>query len=147
MVLSSRVHLTNPELTIFNMIDQESQSMAAAVTVKAASDIMVRFFLAMLNAWGRSDVKVFLRSDQEVSLSLILGEVQAERQQRTLVERSPVESPATMGAMERANRTLGEMLRTLKHATETRVGGRLDTDHPLSARWHDIAVGSSAGIT
>ena len=33
-----------------------------------------------------------------------------------------------MGAMERANRTMGEMLRTMKHATETRVGGRLETD-------------------
>ena len=36
-----------------------------------------------------------------------------------------------MGAMERANRTVGEMLRTMKHATETRVGGRLETGHPL----------------
>ena len=36
-----------------------------------------------------------------------------------------------MGAMERANTTMGEMLRTMKHATETRVGGRLETDHPL----------------
>ena len=33
--------------------------------------------------------------------------------------------------MERANLILGEVLRTLKHATETRVGGRLETDHPL----------------
>ena len=51
--------------------------------------------------------------------------------QNTLLERSPVESHATMGAMERANRTLVEILRTMKHAAETRVGGRLDTDHPL----------------
>ena len=99
--------------------------------MKAASETLVRFFLAMLDAWGRSDVKVLLRSDQEVTLTLILREVQARRQQRTLVERSPVESHATMGAMERANRTMGEMLRTMKHATETRVGGRLETDHPL----------------
>ena len=80
----------------------------------------------MLDAWGRSDVKVLLRSDQEVTLTLVLREVQARRQQRTLVERSPVESHATMGAMESANRTMGEMLRTMKHATETRVGGKLD---------------------
>ena len=106
--------------------------MAAAGTVKAPSDILVRFFLAMLDAWGRSDVKVLLRSDQEVTLSLILREVQARRQQRTLVERSPVESHATMGAMERANPTLGEMWRTLKHATETRAGGRLETDQPIN---------------
>ena len=100
MFLSSRVHLVNPGLTVFNMMDIESQSTAAALTVKAASETLVRFFLAMLDAWGRSDVKVLLRSDQEVTLTLILREVQARRQQRTLVERSPVESHATMGAME-----------------------------------------------
>ena len=105
--------------------------MAAADTGKAANNILVRFFLAMLDAWGRSDVKVLLRAEQGVTLSLILREVQARRQQRTLVERSPVESHATMGAMGRVNRTLGEMLRTLKHATEARVRGRLETDHPI----------------
>ena len=42
-----------------------------------------------------------------------------------------MDSHATMGAMERANQTLGEMLRTMKHATQMRVGGRLETDHPL----------------
>ena len=118
MFLSSRVHLVNPRLTIFNMMDRESQSKAAALTVKAASETLVRFFLAMLDAWGRSDVKVLLRSDQEVTLTLILREVQAKRQQGTLIERSPVETHATMGAMERANRTMWEMLRTMKHATE-----------------------------
>ena len=51
MFLSSRVHLVNPGLTIFNMMDRESQSMAAALTVKAASETLVRFFLAMLDAW------------------------------------------------------------------------------------------------
>ena len=73
------MHLTNPGLTIFNMIGRESQSVAAAVTVKAASDTMMRFFLAMLDAWGRSDVKMLLRSDQDVTLSLILCQVQARR--------------------------------------------------------------------
>ena len=77
MFLSRRVHLASPGLTILNMIDKESQSMAAALSVKAASDLLVRFFLAMLNAWGRSDVEVLLRSDQEVTLTLILSEVQA----------------------------------------------------------------------
>ena len=146
MFLSSRVHLVNPGLTIFNMIDRESQSMAAALTVKAAGETLVRFFLAILDAWGRSDVKVLLRSDQEVTLTLILREVQARRQQRTLVERSPVESHATMGAMERANRTMGEMLRTMKHATETRVGGRLETDHPLISWMIRHCCWSFAGI-
>ena len=35
----------------------------------------------MLDAWERPDVKVLLRSDQEVTLTLILREVQAGRQQ------------------------------------------------------------------
>ena len=58
-----------------------------------------------------------------------------------------IESHATIGAMERTNLILGEVLRTLKHATETRVGGRLETDHTSFAGWYDIAVGSFAGIT
>ena len=58
MSLSSRVHRASPGLTIFNMIDRESQSMAAAPSVKAASGLLVRFFLAMWDAWERSDVKV-----------------------------------------------------------------------------------------
>ena len=115
MFLSSRIQLASPGLTIFNMVDRESQSdretqsKAAALTVKAASEILVEFFLAMLDAWRRSEVKVKLRSDQKKSLSLILREVQARRRQRTLLERSPVESHATMGAMERATRTLGDV--------------------------------------
>ena len=48
--LSSRVHLVSFRLAIFNMIDMGSQSMAAALSVKAASDLLVRFFLAMLDA-------------------------------------------------------------------------------------------------
>ena len=110
--LTCRVHLVNPGLTIFNMLDRESQSMVAALNVKAANGPLVRVFLAMLDAWGRSDDKVLPRSDQEVTLTLIVREVQARRQ-RTLVERSRVESHATMGAMERANQTLVEMLRTI----------------------------------
>ena len=131
MFLTSRVHLVNPGLTIFNMIGRESQAMATALYMKAASDLLVRFFLAMLDAWGRSEVMVLLRADLEVTVTLILREVQARRSQNTLLGRSPVESHATMGAMERANRTLGEILRTMNHATETRVGGRLGADHPV----------------
>ena len=52
-----------------------------------------------------------------------------------------MESHATMGAMERANRTLGEMLRTLKHTTETRLGGRLETDYSLTSWYHVRADG------
>ena len=133
MLLTSRVHLVNPGLTIFNMIDRESQAMAEALRVNAASDLLVRLFLAVLDAWGRSDVKVFLRADQEMTVTLIIREVQARRRPNTLLERSPVVSHATM---ERA---------PSKHATETRVGGMTRITH-LSTGWCDV-VGSFAGIT
>ena len=45
------------------------------MSVKAASDLLVRFFLAMLDAWGRSDVRVLPRAVQEVTLALLLREV------------------------------------------------------------------------
>ena len=54
MFLTSRVHLANLGMSIFNMIDRESQAMAAALFVKAASDLLVRLFLAMLVAWERA---------------------------------------------------------------------------------------------
>ena len=41
MFLSSRVHHASPGLTIFDMIDRESQSLAAALSVKAASDLLL----------------------------------------------------------------------------------------------------------
>ena len=72
--------------------------MEAALSVKAASYLLVRFFLAMLDVWGRPDVKVLLRSDQEVTLTLDLREVRARRPQRTLVERSPVERSRDHGS-------------------------------------------------
>ena len=72
MPLSSRVQLASPGWIIFGTIEVESQSMVVAVAAKAASDILVRLFLAMLEAWGRSDAKMLLPSEQEVTLSLIL---------------------------------------------------------------------------
>ena len=43
MFLTSRVHLGNPGVAIFNVIDSQSQAMAAALCVKAASDRLVSF--------------------------------------------------------------------------------------------------------
>ena len=117
----SRVHLVNPDLTTFYMIDRESQALAAALCVKAASDLVVRLFLAILDAWGRSEIKVVLCADQEVTVTL--REELARRRRSTPLECSPAESHATKGATERVNRTLGEMLRT---TTATREGSPTD---------------------
>ena len=74
----SRVACTaNPGRTIFNIVDQESQAMAAALSGKAAT--AVRFFLAIFGFWRRSEVRGLLRADQEVPVTLVLVEAQARR--------------------------------------------------------------------
>ena len=117
--------------TIFNMTEVESQPMEATTTAKTTSDILVRLFLAVLYTWGRLDDKSLSRPDQEVTLSLVLREAQERHLHRSLTERSLMKSHAIIDAMERANHTLGEALRTLTHATGTRVGSRSETDEPL----------------
>ena len=52
--------MVNRGLTTFNMVERESQAMAAALCVKAASELLVRFFLSVLDAWERSEVKGLL---------------------------------------------------------------------------------------
>ena len=70
MPLLSRVQLASPGWIIFNTTEMESQT-TTMVTAKAASDTLVRFSLAMLYVWGRSDAKSLLRPDQDVTLNLI----------------------------------------------------------------------------
>ena len=104
--------------------------MAAALCVKAASELLVRFFLSILDASGRSEVKVLMRADQEETVTLVLRGVLARRTQGTWLERSPGDSHATVGPMERASRTLGEILSTM-NKQQRQDGRRLDTDDPL----------------
>ena len=53
--------------------------MPAALCVKAVTEILVRLFQAILDVWERSEVKVLLRADQEVTVTLkvVQGEAQA----------------------------------------------------------------------
>ena len=53
---------------MFNMVDQQSQAMAAAFCVKAASALLERFILATLDL-----------CDQEVTVTLVLHDVQTRR--------------------------------------------------------------------
>ena len=91
---------------------RESQAMAAVLCVKAACELLVRFFVGVLDLWRRSDVKLPLRADQEVTVTLVLREVKARRKQGTFLEGSPVDSHSTMGGMEEQTVFLGELLRT-----------------------------------
>ena len=43
MFLTRRVHLVHPGLTMFNMVGRESQAIAAALCVKAATKLLARW--------------------------------------------------------------------------------------------------------
>ena len=62
-----------------------------------------------------------MRADQETSLTTLLDEIKARRAQ-TLVERTAVESHQSIGAVERMNREVAGLLRTLKAALDPRIG-------------------------
>ena len=96
---------------------------AAALCVKAATDLLVCFFVVILHVWRRSVVKVIVRADQEVTVTLMLKRGSGEKEARHPAGRSLVDSLASMEAMEHANRALGELMRTTKHAAETKDGG------------------------
>ena len=63
-----------------------------------------------------------LHADQEVTVILVLKEVPANRKSAGYGSVRQY-SQASMGAMDQATRTSGELLRTMRHAT-TQVGGR-----------------------
>ena len=65
-----------------------------------------------------------LKADQEWSLTLLLDEIKSRRA-GTLVERAPIGSHQSVGTVERANREIAGMVRTMKGALEARIGDTL----------------------
>ena len=55
---------------------------AAALCVKAATDLLVCFFVVILHVWRRSVVKVIVRADQEVTVTLMLKRGSGEKEAR-----------------------------------------------------------------
>ena len=74
-----------------------------------------------------------LRADPETSLTTVLAEIKARRAE-TWVERTAVESHQSTGAVERVNREVAGLLRTLKAALEARISGKVALDHDF-IRW------------
>ena len=134
MFLTRRVHLVHPGPTIFNMVDRESQAVAAALCEKAAIELLARFVLAIFDVWVRSEVKALLRADQEVTVTL--KEVQARREAGHPAGTFASGQSRVHGRHGTASRTLGELLRTTKHATEPEAD-RIQSTPPRSGGWCD----------
>ena len=78
--------------------------------------------------------RVVLRSDQEPALQDLLEEVARKRGDLpTVIESSPVGESQSNGFIERAVRSVEEMVRTHKLALESRLGERIAVDHPAIA--------------
>ena len=88
-------------------------------------------------AWGLASEALVLRADQETSLTTLLDEIKARRT-NTLVARTVVVSNCSIGAAERVNREVADLLRTPKTALEAQIGGKLTTS---SAGWFGIRRG------
>ena len=105
-------------------------AVAATQCSKRAIANLAAFLMGQLAAWGLASGALVVRADQETSLTTLLDEIKARRPE-TLVERTAVESHQSIGAVERMNREVGGLLRTLKAALEARIGAKMGLDHDL----------------
>ena len=71
--------------------------------------------------------RVVLRSDQESALQDLMGEVRGDLP--TVLEASPAGDSQSNGFVERAVRSIEEMVRTHKIALEVKIGGKLNIKH------------------
>ena len=83
-----------------------------------------------LRPGGLDTGTLVLRADQETSLTALLDEIKARRA-KTLLERTVVGSYPSIVAVERMNREVASLLRTLKAALEARISGKVAVDHNL----------------
>ena len=75
-----------------------------------------------------------LKSDQEPAIRDVLAEVAKSRgEARTILEEAPRSDSSGNGMVERAVRSIEEMVRVQKMAFEKRVGFSLGVQHPLFA--------------
>ena len=77
--------------------------------------------------------EVILKSDNEAALRSVQEEVKRRREEPTILENSPVGDSRSNGAAERAVQALGEQVRVLRKALESRIGYRLAGSHPVMA--------------
>ena len=77
--------------------------------------------------------EIILKSDGEAALKSIQEEVRRRRAENTILENSPRGDSRANGAAERAVQAVGEQIRVLRKALESRVGLSLCSSHPVLA--------------
>ena len=77
--------------------------------------------------------EIILKGDNEPAIRSVQEEVKKRREEPTLLENSPVGDSRSNGAAERAVQSVGEQIRVLRKALESRMGYRLPGSHPALA--------------
>ena len=131
-VSDEQVVTAGPTVTIFMATFCGSGAVAATQCSKGAIAYLAAFLIGQLAAWGLASGALVVSSDQETSLTTLLDEIKARRPE-TLVERTAVDSHQWIGAVERMNREVAGLLRTVKAALEARIGAKVGLTMTSSA--------------
>jgi hypothetical protein len=75
--------------------------------------------------------QVTIRTDGEPAIVALMDRVKAARPEETVLQRSPTRSSQSLGAGERAVRTVKEQFRTLRFQLEMKVGMKITPDLPI----------------
>jgi hypothetical protein len=75
--------------------------------------------------------EVLLKCDGEPALRSVQEDVKRKREEKTLIENSPVEDSKANGSAERAVQTVTEQVRVMRHALEQRLNMKISGKHPV----------------
>ena len=117
-------------VTVLIMQDRASRYITAnVVQEKGINEYAVKRLGADISMLGYKEI--VLKSDQEPSIVALKDRVKADREERIVMEESPVGESASNGAVERAIQTVEGQVRTMKAALEFRLKKKVEPDHPL----------------
>ena len=129
-ISEEQVVTAGPTVTILMATFCGMGVVAATQCSTGATAYLAALLKGQLAAWGLGSGTLVLRADRETSLTTLLHETKA-RKAETLVERTAVDSHQSIGAVERMNREVAGLLRTLKTALEARFGAKVGLEHDL----------------
>eukprot|EP00971_Amphidinium_carterae_P338046 6475206-Amphidinium_carterae.1 len=117
-------------VTILHMVEVQYGMHHAIVADKTTAEYIVSSVVHAIAEVGHTTV--LLRTDAEHAITAVAKAVRTARAPlETQLEVAPVGSHASIGVVERGNRTLGEQIRVMRGQLESRLGLTLALQHTL----------------
>ena len=126
---NAKVEMAKTSLTVLVMTETECKSIwAYAVEVKGVSDPwIVEQIVEDLETIGLTEERLVLKTDQESSITDLQKEIALARKGHgTAIENSRIGDSNSNGRVERAIQDVEGLIRTLRSATEEKIGVRID---------------------